>query len=71
MCYNVFKIKINLLKYNRFKDGRCSQTNAGSNHLNHKEGEKGAQVSVSSPHVYLNRDKFSSSNCLMLSMYGL
>ena len=42
MCYNVFKIKINLLKYNRFKDGRCSQTNAGSNHLNHKEGEKGA-----------------------------
>ena len=43
MCYNVFKIKINLLKYNKFKDGRCSQTNAGSNHLNHKEGEKGAK----------------------------
>ena len=43
MCYNVFKIKINLLKYKRFRDTRCTQTNAGSNHLNYKEGEKGAK----------------------------
>ena len=33
VLYNVFTIKINLLKYKRFKSGRCTYKNTGSSTL--------------------------------------
>ena len=33
ICYNVFTIKITLVKYKRFKDGRCTSKNIGSSYL--------------------------------------
>ena len=71
--------KVQTCKEERYRRPWIRQSNKNSQELfDIKRKGKGGptiptcmRVSVSSPHGHLNRDKFLSSNFVMLSMYGL